>query len=747
MALRSVLSSHSIDDDTIEYLSSIVFDITESTASAKKSNYLRAFVETLTPFLESYNVDNTASVCKELNRLLGGADNSNNNTCNSKDVDDVANETADDLPKLLDKSVILGEKTKNYISESEKNSIDTLWGFDKIREKKNDTIGNSYYILIHYMSRNYEYLLEMTEAGSAKYERKAMKEQRKWLEELENKFVGEEDEGTQISTMLLPDFSGNSRDKDIQVNNITITYGGSILLDGADLRIVYGRRYGLIGRNGVGKTTLLKHMARREIEGFPKHHRILHVKQEVRSSDESVLQVVLNSDVERMELMKREKELLEKQRKIDSSDNSGGLQMLMDELNEVYERMSIIGATSAESRAAVILTGLGFNEEMQRSSTDSLSGGWRMRVALAGALFIEPDLLMLDEPTNHLDLEAVLWLQTYLQTYPHTVLLVSHDKAFLNEVCTDIILFKKLKLLYFKGNYDLFDATYKEQQLVQQRQHEAQMVKVQHMQEFVDKFRYNAKRASLVQSRIKAIERETVVEAVEDEEKQFTFNFIDSGELGRPVIQIEGVTFGYSSSNILFKNVHLGIEQSSRIALVGPNGAGKSTLLNLIQNKLTPLDGYIHVNAQLRLGIFTQHHLDSFDLNVSPLQNMLNRWPKALEADLRGHLGRYDICGNDALKPMKFSSGGQKSRAAFACLTYSKPHVVILDEPTNHLDMGTIEALADALVTFSGGVLVVSHDQHFIQRVCKEIWIVDNKQVTTFDGDFNNYKKFVLGKK
>ena len=369
-----------------------------------------------------------------------------------------------------------------------------------------------------------------------------------------------------------------------------------------------------------------------------------------------------------------------------------------------------------------------------------------MRVALAGALFIEPDLLMLDEPTNHLDLEAVLWLQTYLQTYPHTVLLVSHDKAFLNEVCTDIILFKKLKLLYFRGNYDLFDATYKEQQLVQQRQHEAQMVKVQHMQEFVDKFRYNAKRASLVQSRIKAIERETVVEAVEEEEKQFTFNFIDSGELGRPVVQIEGVTFGYSSSNILFRNVHLGIEQSSRIALVGPNGAGKSTLLNLIQNKLTPLDGYVHVNAQLRLGIFTQHHLDSFDLNVSPLQNMLNRWPKAIEADLRGHLGRYDICGNDALKPMKFSSGGQKSRAAFACLTYSKPHVVILDEPTNHLDMGTIEALADALVAFSGGVLVVSHDQHFIQRVCKEIWIVDKQQVVTFDGDFNDYKKFVLGK-
>eukprot|EP00605_Chrysophyceae_sp_TOSAG23-4_P000378 GSChrysophyteH1.ASY1.ANO1.433.1 assembled CDS len=433
--------------------------------------------------------------------------------------------------------------------------------------------------------------------------------------------------------MMLPDLSSKNREKDIQVSNFTITYGGHELLDGADLRLAYGRRYGLVGRNGIGKTTLLKHMATFDIEGFPKHHRVLHVKQEVSSSSKSVLEVVLESDA----LLSRQKEAGE-----DSSANSDKMQ-------------EIIGAASAESRAAEILHGLRFTEKMQMSSTDSLSGGWRMRVALAGALFIQPDLLMLDEPTNHLDLEAVLWLEQYLQTYPHTILLVSHDRAFLNEVCNDIIRFADKKLTYFRGNYD--------------RQHEAQKAKIAHMQEFVDKFRFNANRAALVQSRIKAIERETVIDAVV-EEAEF-----------KPIVQIDSVTFGFGETP-LFKNVHLNLDQQSRVALVGPNGAGKSTLLNLVQNRLTPWEGLVRINPSLRIG--------------SALENMSSRWPLTPEQDLRSHLG----------------SGGQKSRVAFAVLTFTKPHI------------------------FTGGVLVISHDQHFISSVCSEIWQIKDHSIQTFNGSF-----------
>lgn len=383
---------------------------------------------------------------------------------------------------------------------------------------------------------------------------------------------------------------------------------------------------------------------------------------------------MLEADVERNALLKREKELQELIQNCPSGD-SKAMQSYVTEVNDLQNRMAMVGVHTAEARAAAILSGLQFSPEMQAQPTEALSGGWRMRVAIAAALLIEPDLLMLDEPTNHLDLEAVLWLERYLKSYPKTVLLVSHDRAFLNDVCTDIIHFEKKKLFYYRGDFDNFVGTRKEMRVVQQKQHEAQKVKLQHMQEFVDKFRYNAKRASLVQSRIKAIEKEVVIEAVEEEE-EFRFKFYDAGQLGRPIIQIEGVTFGYDSKqqNPLFRNVHANIDQSSRIALVGPNGAGKSTLLNLIQSKLQPWDGAVRINPQLKLGIFTQHHMDSFDLSISPLQNLILRFPDATQADLRAHLGKFEITGNDALKPMKFSSGGQKSRAAFALLTFSKPH-------------------------------------------------------------------------
>lgn len=710
---RDVLQKHleGIDDDTLDYFESML------AAGSVTDETLR---ESLGPFIESYG---WATSEEETDSLLG------------KVIDELTLLNvigkADDTnyaPQLLEKSVLLGEVANQQLSSEDKANLDKAWGFADVRKR-----------IVEFKPGSNE----ETVAVSARTERKAAREQTKWLEELESQFVGEEDNNN-VSTMMLRDMSGKSNEKDIHVHNFNITYGGSVLLDGADLRLVYGRRYGLVGRNGIGKTTLLKHMASFEIEGFPRHHRVLHVKQEVKSSASSVLQVVLEADVERAALLEKEKEL---QALIQacSADDSKAMQRIVTELSELENRMTSLGVHDAEHRAATILSGLQFSLEMQAAPTESLSGGWRMRVAIAAALLIEPDLLMLDEPTNHLDLEAVLWLDKYLRSYPKTVLLVSHDRAFLNDVCSDIILFDKLQLTYFRGNYDSFEGTRKEMRIVQQKQHEAQKVKLDHMQDFVDKFRYNAKRASLVQSRIKAIEKEAVVDAVEDEE-EFHFSFYDSGQLGRPIVAIEGVTFGYDPEHRapLFRNVHATIDQSSRIALVGPNGAGKSTLLNLIQGKLAPWDGIVRINPQLKLGIFTQHHMDSFDLNVSPLGNMMTRFPDATQAELRAHLGKYHISGNDALKPMKYSSGGQKSRAAFAQLTFTKPHVVIMDEPSNHLDMTTIDALIESLQNFSGGVLVISHDQHFINKVCNEVWVIKEQKVNRYAGSFNDYKKSVL---
>lgn len=704
-ALREVLQG--VDEDTLQYFEAMVGEEEELDE--------QQLTASLAPFLEEYGI----SSGEEESRTLVGA------LCERLRGMGVADAKEEEELKLLERVTVMDQ---DVVSGKEKAVLDSVFGFDQIRKSKNTTI-------------------EVNEAGSAKYERRAAKEQKKWLDDLDSKFADEDEDSMQISSMVLPDLNCNTNEKDIHVSNFNITFGGKLLLENAALRLVYGRRYGLVGRNGIGKTTLLRHMATFDIEGFPRHHRVLHVKQEVKSTDDTVLQVVLNSDVERNELLSREKELLRKQ------DGSNGksiedMQEIEMQLRQVYERMTQIGADDAEARASSILTGLQFTEEMQSKPTKQLSGGWLMRVALAGALFIEPDLLMLDEPTNHLDLEAVLWLEEYLQSYKKTILLVSHDRAFLNDICTDIILLKDLKLTYYKGNYDAFEETRKEALLVQQRTHEAQVAKVQHMQEFVDRFRYNAKKASLVQSRIKAIEREQVVDEVVDDTDGFKFVFEDCGKLGRPVIQLQDVTFGYDpKKEPLFRGAEFGIDQESRIALVGPNGAGKSTLLKLIMGQLTPQSGYISVNPKLRIGIFTQHHLDSFDLRLSALENMSSRWPLSKEQELRSHLGKYEICGNDALKPLKFTSGGQKSRVAFACLTFSKPHVVLLDEPTNHLDMESINALIGALQDFTGGVLVISHDQFFIKQLCNEIWVVKDKKVTKFSGDIDNYKKMTIAGK
>jgi len=527
-------------------------------------------------------------------------------------------------------------------------------------------------------------------------------------------------------------FEDSSRSRDLNLQNVDVSVSGKSLISDASLTLAFGRRYGLVGRNGAGKTTLLRCIAGRELNGIPLSIHILHVEQETVGDETTVLDSVLQADIERHELLLEEKELL------GQKGEASGIR-----LAEVYARLQEIDADSAVARASSILAGLGFSPEDQRRPTKEFSGGWRMRMALSRALFCQPDILLLDEPTNMLDISAVLWLEDYLQnSWENTILVVSHDRNFLNHVATDVIhLSPERTLVPYHGNYDSFEKTRMERLKNTQKAIESQERLRAHTQKFIDKFRFNAKRASLVQSRIKMLKKMQSIPAL-IEESVCTFTFPEPEPLNPPLIACNDVTFFYDPGRVLFEKINFALDMDSRVALVGANGMGKTTLLKLITDQLAPKAGTLTVNRRIRFATFSQHHVDQLDMELSALEFFKQNWPN--EKDYRAHLGRYGISGELALQPIHTLSGGQKSRVVFALMGWIKPHFLILDEPTNHLDVETVDVLSLALNSFSGGIVLVSHDERLITSVCNELWVVGNGAVVPFDGDFDEYKKTVM---
>ncbi|EOO03418.1 putative protein gcn20 protein [Phaeoacremonium minimum UCRPA7] len=522
------------------------------------------------------------------------------------------------------------------------------------------------------------------------------------------------------------------KSKDIKIDNIDVSIGGQRILSDTTFTLAYGHR--------------------REVP-IPTHISILHVEQEITGDDTPALQAVLDADVWRKVLLREQAEITQKLAEIESqraslADTSADAARLDKDreaqdqkLGDIQGKLAEMESDKAESRAASILAGLGFSPERQQFATKTFSGGWRMRLALARALFCEPDLLLLDEPSNMLDVPSITFLSNYLQDYPSTVLVVSHDRAFLNEIATDIIHQHSERLDYYRGaNFESFYATKEERKKTAKREYENQMAQRAHLQAFIDKFRYNAAKSSEAQSRIKKLEKMPVLEAPEAE-YNVKFKFPDVEKLSPPIVQMSEVTFGYSKDNVLLKNVDLDVQLDSRIGIVGPNGAGKTTVLKLLIGKLQASSGIISQNPRLRIGFFAQHHVDALDLNTSAVSFMAKTYPGKTDEEYRRQLGAFGITGTTGLQKMEVLSGGQKSRVAFACLALTNPHILVLDEPSNHLDIEAMDALAEALREFQGGVLMVSHDVTMLQTVCTSLWVCDNGTVEKFPGDVQQYKK------
>lgn len=530
---------------------------------------------------------------------------------------------------------------------------------------------------------------------------------------------------------------------DIKVEKFSIAARGKTLYENAALQITAGRRYGLVGPNGMGKTTLLKHIQARLLP-IPKNIDLLLCEQDVQADDTLAIQAVLKADKKRWELLEEEKRLT---KKIDAGETK-----MTDRLNEVYEELEAIGADKAEAKARRILNGLGFTREMQERPTKHFSGGWRMRVSLARALFIEPTLLLLDEPTNHLDLNAVIWLDNYLQGWKKTLLVVSHDQNFLDNVCTDMIHLDMQKLFYYKGNYAKFKKMLVQKRSEQLKQYEKQEKKLREM-------KTSGKSTKQAEAKTKEVltrkQQKGKKPNVEDEDSGPTellqrprdylvkFEFPDPPPLQPPILGAHSVTYGYPNQPLLFKSLEFGIDLSSRVAIVGPNGVGKSTFLKLLMQVIEPNKGEVRKNHRLRIGKFDQHSSDQLSMDESSVEYLQRAYDIPYQ-ESRKRLGMFGLPSHAHTIKIRDLSGGQKSRVALVDMAAAKPDVIILDEPTNNLDIESIDALAEAINEYKGAVIIVSHDERLIREAKCALYVVEEQTINEIEGGFDDYRRELL---
>ncbi len=514
----------------------------------------------------------------------------------------------------------------------------------------------------------------------------------------------------------------------LRIEDIGFSIGGRPLIDGASAYIPAGHKVGLVGRNGTGKTTLFR-LIRGELTldtgeiSLPKGTRIGGVSQEVPGSSTSLLDTVLAADEEREGLL------------AETTDEPA-------RIAEIQTRLADIDAWSAEARASAILKGLGFSAAEQAMPCSAFSGGWRMRVALAGVLFSAPDLLLLDEPTNYLDLEGAIWLESYLAKYPHTVIVVSHDRGLLNRAVGSILHLEDRKLTFYQVPYDAFADQRASKIALAESENRRAKARIDHLQSFVDRFRYKESKAKQAQSRLKMIDRIKLI-ATPKEAALKRFSFPEPEELSPPIITLEGTSVGYDGTPVL-RHLSLRIDQDDRIALLGKNGEGKSTLSKLLSGKLEPLEGTQARTSKLRIGYFAQHQLEELRPDETPMEHVRRERPDDTPAKLRARLSGFGLNADQAELPAAKLSGGQKARLSLLLATIDAPHLLILDEPTNHLDIESREALVEALTTFKGAVILVSHDMHLLSLVADRLWLVKGGRVAPYDGDLEGYRTELL---